>query len=168
MSINQNLMDYYVKKYRDGDIHYLGESAKLAAEKYIEAEKAYELRNYRQYDPSLPWPEPDEVYLNKAIERLHDGKPFCPYTRYGGIFHGVRRSELPHNASIGEYVKVRYYFMQEWCQIGGFVVRVMDWPTGRGLVIRLRDSWNSFNPSPGAWRYLSLWMPKNGSMAGFL
>lgn len=162
MTINQGLMQHYVRRINQPDpYNFYGPYARLAAIRYVEAEKAYELRNYRVYNPNTRRPDEEVVTLGKALGRLWSIK--CGRL---SVFHGVRRSELPSDkVGIGEYVRVRYWFMGERCAIGGFVERVVHESTGKALIIRLRDSWNSFNPD--SWLYVVLWMPKDGSMAGF-
>jgi hypothetical protein len=162
------LTGYYMEKLRKGeDFRFCGQHAKLAAQKLLEADQAFKLRNYRTLDPMKTpklTPEEEEAAIQKAIERIPS-----KYTR-SNVFHAVRRHLLPRNASLGEYVTVPYWFMQGWCQVGGFVVRIVDKEDGRALIIRLRDSWNSFTPDEGngfGWRYVTLWMHNGSAASGF-
>lgn len=166
-SINMQLVGYYVEQYKSGN-QYLPASAVAVAKAAIALQEAYARKEYHVSTAVVDDDserELDEKMYNRVLDSIKNMA--CAPSK--GVMWGVARTQLPQSTNPGEYATIRYKFLNEIATAAGLIISEHHFVNGKGVIIRLMETNNSFNISTGGWRYVALWIPaEKTGMAGFL
>ncbi len=160
--IDMSLVGFYVERYWSGDRYNPNHTA--IAEAAINLERAFAERDYQQAQTDTSsWKTSDAEAMVQARTSLDIARA------NGAIDWGVPRANLPSNPQAGETITIHYNDHKEHATVVGFVADVVEYPQGKGLVLRLLETNNSFNLRCEGWRYIGLWIPSyRTAQAGFV
>lgn len=83
----------------------------------------------------------------------------------GSVGWGVKRSNFPQKHEPGEKVVI-YYTNYGSAIVAAEIHDYIDYQNGRGLILRLLETKNSFNLGPSGWKYIGFWIPNYPTAQG--
>lgn len=159
--INMSVVNLIVQRYHDKSTIQSPEEIHLA-EAAIAFQKAFAMKDYRSASAELT---PDEQLSEEQVIAIAE-QSFNGGYPAGGVHNGIKRQNAPRNAKEGERVTIKYLFLGRQCIDAGIVVKAFEFPTGRGLVVRLLETVNGYNISSSVGRrHVKVWMPA-GNLGG--
>lgn len=161
--INMKNVDYNVTQYLNGNEWYVNNPQyKKIAEAAQALQEALALERYHAQSITTTLMPIDAGAFDKAISLFNNGSPHVAF--------GIKKNNIPREASVGDFVTVNYTALNEEAAVYGKVINVIEYPLGWGLVIDPYETLHSFNiQQPDGWRYLSLWVAKDPTgQSGFI